>query len=235
MACATAAVLSARFFDSDGDGFTNHTEVADTLNYSNTPTFPGLSMANTNLVLDLTAAQLVELAGYLTPVVWGDTTLPVVTVITPTGGQTLVANRATNVAWTRHRCQPDHVHQPVPLHHQRGQLADGRRGGRVSLITPGCPPAGPPPKRGCALWQRTSTATAAPIRAAAFSRLYHRCSQTCTAWRASCATLTCQARIPLSMGRTWIPRPTAPRATAALMPIAALLQLAGQHDGRCGA
>ena len=129
MACAAAAVLSARFFDSDGDGFTNHTEVADTLNYSNTPTFPGLSMASTNLVLDLTAAQLVELAGYLTPVVGGDTTLPVVTVITPTGGQTLVANRATNVAWTRHRCQPDHVHQPVPLHHQRGQLADGRRGG----------------------------------------------------------------------------------------------------------
>lgn len=103
---AAAAILAARFFDSDGDGVTNHFEITETNLYSNTPTFPGLSAANTNLVLDLTAAQLAELGGYLTPVTGSDTTPPVVTVIYPNGGQTFTANYATNVMWSATDASP---------------------------------------------------------------------------------------------------------------------------------
>jgi hypothetical protein len=96
---ATEAVQSVRALDADGDGYTTDTEVTNTTTYANTPTFPGLKLANTNLVVNLTAAQMAELAGYLTPTVGGDTTPPAVTLLTPNGGQTLTANRATNITW----------------------------------------------------------------------------------------------------------------------------------------
>jgi hypothetical protein len=91
------AIWTVRLLDSDGDGFTNLVEITDTINYGNTPTFPGYSTANTNLITELDPSLI---AGYLTPAVGGDTTPPVVQVTFPNGGQTFVANRFTNVTWT---------------------------------------------------------------------------------------------------------------------------------------
>lgn len=97
---ATDAVQYVRGQDAESDGFTTDTEVTNTTTYANTPTFPGLKTSNTNLIVNLTAAQLAELAGYLTPVIGGDTTPPAVTLFSPNGGQIITANRATNVTWT---------------------------------------------------------------------------------------------------------------------------------------
>jgi hypothetical protein len=97
---AAAAIVSVRAVDSDADGFSNDTEVTNTTTFANTPTFPGLKMSNTNLIVNLTSAQLAELAAYLTPVIGGDTTPPTITLLSPNGGQTFTANRATNVAWS---------------------------------------------------------------------------------------------------------------------------------------
>jgi hypothetical protein len=97
---AAAAIQAVRSADSDSDGFSTDTEVTNTTAYANTPTFPGLKTANTNLVVNLTPAQLAELAGYLTPTIGGDTTPPTVALLTPNGGQTFTANRATNITWS---------------------------------------------------------------------------------------------------------------------------------------
>ncbi len=90
------AIWQIRLQDSDGDGYINIVEITNTIAYGNTPTFPGLTTFNTNLV---TGVSLSDIAGHLTPVVGSDTTPPSVTVVTPNGGQTFVANRATNVTW----------------------------------------------------------------------------------------------------------------------------------------
>jgi len=50
--------------DSDGDGYSNDTEIADLGAFSNTPTFPGLSAANVGSALNVNAA---DLNGRLTP------------------------------------------------------------------------------------------------------------------------------------------------------------------------
>jgi hypothetical protein len=94
------AVQYVRAQDSDTDGFSNDTEVTNTITYANTPAFPGLKTANTNLVQDLTSAQMAELAGYLTPAIGGDTTPPIVTLGSFNSGQTIIANRATNITWS---------------------------------------------------------------------------------------------------------------------------------------
>jgi hypothetical protein len=91
------AIWAVRLLDSDGDGFTNLVEITDTINYGNTPTFPGFSTANSNLITELDPSLI---AGYLTPAVGGDTTPPVVQVLVPNGGETFVANRFTNITWT---------------------------------------------------------------------------------------------------------------------------------------
>lgn len=94
---ATAAILSVRATDAESDGFSTDTEVTNKVTYANTPTFPGLKTSNTNLVLNV---ALGDIAGYLTPAIGGDTTPPVVQVLSPNGGQTFTANRATNVTWS---------------------------------------------------------------------------------------------------------------------------------------
>jgi hypothetical protein len=91
------AVWLARLLDSDGDGFINIVEVTNTIAYGNTPTFPGLKTANTNQVSNVTLA---DIAAKLTPVVGGDVTPPVVQLLGPNGGQTLMANRFTNLTWS---------------------------------------------------------------------------------------------------------------------------------------
>lgn len=91
------AIWQIRLLDSDGDGFSNLEEITNTITYANTPTFPGLTVANTNLV---SAVALADIAGHLTPVIGADVTPPFVQLLWPNGGETLVANRFTNVTWT---------------------------------------------------------------------------------------------------------------------------------------
>ena len=88
------AVWSLRSKDVDADGYTSDTEVTNTTSFANTPAFPGLKTTNS-----VVGVNLAEIAGYLTPVVGGDTTPPFVQVIAPNGGETNLANRPANITW----------------------------------------------------------------------------------------------------------------------------------------
>ncbi|MCA9244316.1 MAG: hypothetical protein KDA32_10200 [Phycisphaerales bacterium] len=94
---SVAAILSLGGGDHDGDGFSNDVEITDTVNYINTPTFPGLTPANVGSAFNV---NLADIQDYLVPSQGGDVTPPVVTVIAPNGGQMLVANASTTVQWT---------------------------------------------------------------------------------------------------------------------------------------
>ncbi|TWT44890.1 Ser-Thr-rich glycosyl-phosphatidyl-inositol-anchored membrane family protein [Phycisphaerae bacterium RAS1] len=91
------AIASVAGIDAEGDNFGTQVEATDTTSYVNTPTFPGLSAANVGGVSNVNQAELLD---YLTPVTGGDTTPPVVTVISPNGGETYVGNASTTVQWT---------------------------------------------------------------------------------------------------------------------------------------
>jgi len=80
---SAAAILALGTEDSDKDGFSNDTEILDTANFDNTPTFPGLKAYNFNLVLNV---DTTEIEYNLTPSTGSDTTPPQVTVIYPNGG-----------------------------------------------------------------------------------------------------------------------------------------------------
>lgn len=97
------AIWTARTSIGDNDGFTALVEITDTVNYNNTPTFPGLSAGNTNLTSNISVALI---QNFLTPSTATDSTPPTVTVTAPNGGQTLVANRFTNVTWTATDASP---------------------------------------------------------------------------------------------------------------------------------
>ncbi|MEW6252859.1 MAG: hypothetical protein AB1716_19655, partial [Planctomycetota bacterium] len=88
------AILSIAGGDPDVDGFTSTVEITAT-NYANTPTFPGLSPAN---LAQVTNVSLAEIEGHLVPRP-GETEPPVVTVVSPNGGEVLVGNGATTVQW----------------------------------------------------------------------------------------------------------------------------------------
>lgn len=90
------AILGLGGFDSDGDGFTNATEITDTVTFTNTPTFPGLTPANVGSISNV---DLADIQLHLVPSTGGDTTPPSVTVIVPNGGETYVANTGTTVQW----------------------------------------------------------------------------------------------------------------------------------------
>jgi len=90
------AVQSIQNEDPDGDGFSTLTEVTNTTAYSNTPTFPGLTPSNVSQVVNV---SLSDIQGYLVPSSGADTTPPGVTVLSPNGGETLVANAPANVSW----------------------------------------------------------------------------------------------------------------------------------------
>jgi hypothetical protein len=94
----TNAIWTVRNQDStqDNDGYTAHTELTD-LSYSNTPTYPGWSAANYTQAQNVSHAQMLP---YLTPATGADTNRPTVTVTFPNGGESLTANRATNITWT---------------------------------------------------------------------------------------------------------------------------------------
>jgi len=91
-----ADILSLGPNDSDGDGFSNNTEITDVATYVNTPTFPGLKPANVGQV---TEVDLADIQDHLVPSTGGDTTPPDVTLIAPDGGETLVGNASTTVQW----------------------------------------------------------------------------------------------------------------------------------------
>ena len=90
------AVQSIENEDSDSDGFTTLTEVTNVITYTNTPTFPGLTPSNLNLV---TSVDKTEIQTHLIPSTGSDTTPPDVTVIVPDGGETVVGNTETTVQW----------------------------------------------------------------------------------------------------------------------------------------
>lgn len=91
------AILAAGPIDSDGDGFASETEIADTVNYANTPTFPGYSDDNVGLATGVDQADLV---GILTPSTGLDLDPPVVVVTSPNGGEVLDPNTLQSVTWT---------------------------------------------------------------------------------------------------------------------------------------
>ena len=89
-------ILNLEGLDSDGDGFSNGTEITDTTTFSNTPTFPGLTPANVSSVSNV---DVPEIQNHLVPSTGSDTTPPSVTLIVPNGGETYIGNSSTTVQW----------------------------------------------------------------------------------------------------------------------------------------
>lgn len=83
--------------DSDGDGFINSVEITDTVNFSNTPTFPGLVPNDTTSVSNVAVADIRD---HLIPSGGTDTTPPDVTVLVPNGAESYDAGTLANVQWT---------------------------------------------------------------------------------------------------------------------------------------
>jgi hypothetical protein len=90
------AISSLDGEDSDGDGYTNHQEILDLVNFSNTPTFPGLLASNFGLVSNV---GIDDITPYLTPVPAGDVTPPVVTVSVPNGGEMWTGGSPYSIQW----------------------------------------------------------------------------------------------------------------------------------------
>jgi len=82
---------------SDADAFSNIVEISDTANYTNTPTFAGLTPADVGSVSNV---NVTEIQSHLVPVTGPDVTPPVVTVIAPNGGEMLTGNGGTLVQWS---------------------------------------------------------------------------------------------------------------------------------------
>ncbi len=89
------AIQSIENLDSDNDGYTSLVEITNAV-FSNTPTFPGLKSGNETLVSNVTVS---EITPYLTPMGSEDITPPVVTVLSPGGGQVLGANSVAAITW----------------------------------------------------------------------------------------------------------------------------------------
>jgi hypothetical protein len=103
-----AAMWGIRNEDPEGDTYSTFIEVTDHLpnggqDYTNTPTFPGLSAANVGSVKmdDLEPADIDFLYAKLVPEgTTPDTTPPVLAVIHPNGGESLTAHGTTTIQWT---------------------------------------------------------------------------------------------------------------------------------------
>ncbi len=91
------AILAIAGVDSDNDGFSNHVEITEVNLFDNTPTFPGLSPTNYTGTLNIPHE---EIEPYLTPSGGFDTTPPVVTVESPSGGEVLPAGTLFSIAYT---------------------------------------------------------------------------------------------------------------------------------------
>ncbi len=91
------AVADAESDDSDNDGFSTLIEVTDTVNWNNTPTFPGLKIDNVDNASNVDQADILD---FLTPTGGSDTTPPEVTILSPTGGESIPAATYQTVTWT---------------------------------------------------------------------------------------------------------------------------------------
>jgi cytochrome c553 len=91
------AILAIQGSDSDADGFSNLIEITDTINFTNTPTFPGLTQSNKGSTSNI---PLAEIEPYLTPSGGTDTTPPFVVVGSPNGGENLNASSYYAIAYT---------------------------------------------------------------------------------------------------------------------------------------
>ncbi|MEJ2085694.1 MAG: Ig-like domain-containing protein, partial [Acidobacteriota bacterium] len=89
-----AAILSVQFFESDGDGFTNSTEMFETVLYVNTPTFPGLTGDN---YTNTSNVDVTDIVPYLTPTAAVDSTPPSVTVVSPNGAEVYAAGDTVSI------------------------------------------------------------------------------------------------------------------------------------------
>lgn len=92
-----AAILGLGGNDSDVDGYTNNSEITDLINFTNTPTFPGLTPANVGSVSNV---NLNDITAYLVPSTGADLTPPTVTIIAPNGAEVITANQSYMVLWT---------------------------------------------------------------------------------------------------------------------------------------
>jgi cytochrome c553 len=94
---AAEAVADVENEDADNDGFSNLIEITDTINWANTPTFPGLKIDN---VGEATNVDQADLMGYLPPSGGSDTTPPDVPIPPPVGGEMIPAATYQTVTWT---------------------------------------------------------------------------------------------------------------------------------------
>jgi hypothetical protein len=91
------AILSVDGDDADGDGFSNNTEITDLVNFTNTSTFPGLTIDNYTLTWNVDHADILP---HLTPAGATDTIPPTVTVHDPMGGEVLQAGTFHSIQYT---------------------------------------------------------------------------------------------------------------------------------------
>ncbi|MCK4537834.1 MAG: T9SS type A sorting domain-containing protein, partial [Candidatus Krumholzibacteria bacterium] len=91
------AILAAHDLDSDSDGYKNYIEVTDVVNFSNTPTFPGLYEGNKNNAVNV---DIVDIEPYLTPAGATDTIAPTVDMTDPDGGEILSAESYYSINYT---------------------------------------------------------------------------------------------------------------------------------------
>ncbi len=91
------AIAAVEYDDADADGFNNHTEIADLINFSNTSTFPGLTIENYTLTWNVDYADII---GHLTPSGATDTIPPTVIVSDPMGGENLQAGSYHSIQYT---------------------------------------------------------------------------------------------------------------------------------------
>lgn len=91
------AVLSVENQDPDYDGFSSLTEITDTVNFGNTPTFPGLSSGNVSQAINV---DLADITPHLTPSGGTDTIPPDVTLLSPNGGESFGAGTEQPLTWT---------------------------------------------------------------------------------------------------------------------------------------
>jgi len=90
------AIAAVEYDDADGDHFTNHTEATDTAGFTNTSTFPGLTIDNYTIAFNV---DLADIVGHLTPSGATDTIPPSVTVNDPMGGEVLQAGTYHSVLY----------------------------------------------------------------------------------------------------------------------------------------
>ena len=91
------AILAIENVDSDGDGFINLIEITDTVNWNNTPTFPGLALSNYGNAVNVDTS---DVSPYLTPAGATDSIPPVVTVDAPNGGESMNASSYYPISYT---------------------------------------------------------------------------------------------------------------------------------------